>query len=104
MSRFSTYQQGILLKFSLYKLETRRMRDGFPDIGKKRYSVRAYKDQPVEEEKLRKILEAGRVAPTGANKQPQHLIVVTSQQGRKKAGQGSQDVWGTGGDYCVQPA
>lgn len=56
----------------------------FLTLAKKRYSVRAYKDQPVEEEKLQKILEAGRVAPTGANKQPQHLIVVTSSQGREK--------------------
>ena len=39
----------------------------FLDIAKKRFSVRSYKKQPVEQEKLDKILEAARVAPTAAN-------------------------------------
>ena len=56
----------------------------FLKIAKKRYSVRIYKDRPVEEEKLLKILEAGRVAPTAANRQPQRLIVVKSEEGRQK--------------------
>ena len=38
----------------------------------------------VEEEKLMKILEAGRVAPTGANAQPQRLIVVREKEGIEK--------------------
>ncbi|MBI9011818.1 MAG: nitroreductase family protein [Clostridiales bacterium] len=58
----------------------------FLDLAKKRYSVRKYKDQKVEVEKLEMILEAGRVAPTGANKQPQHLIVVQEEEGLKKLG------------------
>ena len=41
----------------------------FLELAKKRYSVRQYEDRPVEEEKLRRVLEAGRVAPTGANRQ-----------------------------------
>ncbi|MBC2725193.1 nitroreductase family protein, partial [Desulfosporosinus sp.] len=35
----------------------------------------------VEEEKLLKILEAGRIAPTGANTQPQRIIVVKGKEG-----------------------
>ena len=58
----------------------------FLDLAKKRYTVRAYKKQQVEREKLDTILEAGRVAPTGANKQPQHLIVVQSEEGQNKIG------------------
>jgi nitroreductase len=42
----------------------------------KRYSVRAYKPTPVEDEKLQKILEAAIQAPTAANKQPFRLIVM----------------------------
>jgi nitroreductase len=41
-----------------------------------RYSVRAYRPDPVEEEKLQCILEAARLAPTAANRQPIQLIVL----------------------------
>ena len=58
----------------------------FLDLAKKRYSVRAYTGQKVEKEKLEAILEAAHVAPTGANNQPQHLIVVESAEGMKKIG------------------
>lgn len=48
----------------------------FLELAKKRYSVRSFTDQQIEEEKLAKILEAGRVAPTAANCQPQRILVV----------------------------
>ena len=48
----------------------------FLELIKKRYSVRAYKSTPVEEEKLQKVLEAAILAPTAANKQPFRLIVL----------------------------
>jgi len=41
-----------------------------------RYSVRAYKADPVEEDKLNQVLEAARLAPTAANRQPFQIIVV----------------------------
>jgi nitroreductase len=41
-----------------------------------RYSVRAYRPNPVENEKLQAILEAARLAPTAANRQPFQLIVM----------------------------
>lgn len=41
-----------------------------------RYSVRAYRSDPVEEEKLGAVLEAARLAPTAANRQPIRLIVM----------------------------
>lgn len=56
----------------------------FLELAKKRYSVRKYEDKKVEEEKLLKILEAGRVAPTGANTQSQRLIVVQEKTGLEK--------------------
>jgi len=56
----------------------------FLELAKKRYSVRKYKEQPVEKEKLDKILEAGRIAPTGANKQPQRLFVVQTPEAHEK--------------------
>ncbi len=56
----------------------------FLQLAKKRYSVRNYLPKKVEEEKLLKILEAGRVAPTGANRQPQRLIVVQEAAGLER--------------------
>jgi nitroreductase len=56
----------------------------FLDIAKKRYSVRKFKNQPVEKEYLDKILEAARVAPTGANKQPFKLLVIQQKEGLEK--------------------
>ena len=41
-----------------------------------RYSVRAYRSDPVEDEKLQAVLEAARLAPTAANRQPIQLIVM----------------------------
>jgi len=41
-----------------------------------RYSVRAYRPDPVEDEKLQTVLEAARLAPTAANRQPIQLIVM----------------------------
>ncbi len=56
----------------------------FLELAKKRYAVRNFLTKPVEQEKLKVILEAGRVAPTGANKQPQELIVVQESSGFEK--------------------
>ena len=57
----------------------------FLDLAKKRYSVRKYKNIPVEPEKLQKILEAGRVAPTATNSQPQRILVLQSAEALEKA-------------------
>ena len=48
----------------------------FTELIRNRYSVRAYKPKPVEEEKLNIILEAARLAPTATNNQPFQLIVI----------------------------
>jgi len=56
----------------------------FEDVIKSRYSVRKYSSKPIEEEKLQKILEAGRLAPTAKNMQGQHVYVVKSPEQRKK--------------------
>jgi nitroreductase len=42
----------------------------------KRRSVRAYQSTPIPREKLEKILEAARLAPSASNIQPWHFIVV----------------------------
>lgn len=54
------------------------------NIAKSRYSVRNYNGKKVEADKLNQILEAAHVAPTAANMQPVHLIVVQEDQGLAK--------------------
>jgi nitroreductase len=56
----------------------------FSDLVHDRYSVRSFKPDKVEQEKLDVILEAGRVAPSAGNKRPHKLIVVQSEEGRGK--------------------
>jgi len=48
----------------------------FTELIEKRYSVRAYRADPVEEAKLREVLRAAQLAPTAANRQPFRLLVV----------------------------
>ncbi len=48
----------------------------FQELIRQRYSVRAYKPDPVPDELLAQVLEAGRLAPTAANKQPFRIIVI----------------------------
>jgi nitroreductase len=48
----------------------------FFEVVKKRYSVRAYKRDPVEDHKLQQVLEAVRLAPTAASRQPFEFIVI----------------------------
>jgi len=55
----------------------------FLQFAKDRYSVRKYKDTPIEEEKLARILEAAKLAPTACNNQPQKIFVVKSDKMRK---------------------
>ena len=52
----------------------------FMELMKERYSVRKYKDQQIEPEKLDQILEAARVAPTACNNQPQRIYVLQSEE------------------------
>jgi nitroreductase len=41
-----------------------------------RYSVRGYRPDPVDDETLGKVLEAARLAPTAANRQPFRVVVI----------------------------
>jgi len=49
-----------------------------------RYSVRSYLNKLVEQEKLDRILDAARLAPSGSNRQPWKFVVVRDAETRKK--------------------
>jgi nitroreductase len=51
----------------------------FMGLVRKRYSVRAYKPDPVGEDKLARVLEAVRLAPTAANRQAFRVIVISTK-------------------------
>ena len=51
----------------------------FLELAKARYSCKKFSDKTVEKEKLEQILEAGRLAPTAKNNQPQHIYVLSSK-------------------------
>jgi nitroreductase len=54
--------------------------NGFFDVVSKRRSIRKYEDRQVEDEKVRKILEALRLAPSSSNSQPWHVVVVRNKE------------------------
>jgi nitroreductase len=48
----------------------------FFELIEKRYSVRAYKPDPIDDNQLQAVLNAGRLAPTASNRQPFQVIVI----------------------------
>ena len=54
-----------------------------------RRSIRSYQDKPVEREKIEKILDAGRLAPSAKNVEPWHFIAVTDAAKRKALSAGT---------------
>jgi len=58
----------------------------FAELIKSRYSVRAYRPDPVEEEQLQGVLQAARLAPTAANRQAIQLVVVHTRGREEELG------------------
>lgn len=65
----------------------------FIDVVKARKSVRSYSSKLVEEEKLTRILEAARKAPSWANRQCWSFIVVTDREKIEKLAVGVINSW-----------
>jgi nitroreductase len=51
----------------------------FIELAMKRYSVRSYKPEPVEDDKLQLVLQAACLAPTAANRQAFRIIVTLTK-------------------------
>jgi nitroreductase len=56
--------------------------NSFLQLVQSRQSDRAFSDKPVEKEKLDRILEAARLAPSACNAQPWKIIVVSDPEKR----------------------
>jgi nitroreductase len=55
-----------------------------------RRSIRSYQDRPIEQEKLARVLEAGRLAPSARNLQDWKFIVVKDKEKRQKLSQAAK--------------
>jgi len=58
--------------------------ESFLNLASRRYSVRRFSDKPIDKTTLDLILEAGRIAPTACNFQPQRILVIESDEARAK--------------------
>lgn len=56
----------------------------FDKVIRERFSVRKFKSDSVSDDLINKILEAGNLAPTAKNNQPQKIYVVKSKEGLEK--------------------
>ena len=65
----------------------------FNEILNRRYSCRAFAAQGVEQEKVDRILEAGRMAPTAVNKQPLHIWAVSRPETLEAENEGLATLW-----------
>lgn len=65
----------------------------FLELAKSRYSCRSFLDKEVENEKVLKILEAGRVAPTAVNYQPQRILVLQEKEELEKLSECTRYGW-----------
>ena len=73
----------------------------FDTLIRERYSVRAYLDKPVEEKKLRKVLETAVLAPTAANRQAFRLIVLSTSEREKELRTIYSKDWFTQAPYVI---
>jgi nitroreductase len=78
----------------------------FLELAAKRVSVRGYDSSAVSDEDLNKVLEAGRMAPSAANRQPYHFIVVRDEK-RQALGEMRRNEWFSRAPIvivvCVEP-
>jgi len=65
------------------EIRRKQVMDVFNAISQ-RYSVRAYKTMDVEEDKLKKVLEAARLSPSASNRQEWKFIVVRNKETKRK--------------------
>ncbi|MFW6160289.1 MAG: nitroreductase family protein [Acidobacteriota bacterium] len=59
------------------------------DIIRDRRSIRKYKETPIPTDVLNRVLEAGRMAPSGKNLQPWKFIVVKDPETKQKLAEAS---------------
>jgi len=65
----------------------------FAQLIRQRYSVRSYKSDPVPDAVLDRVLEAARLAPTAANRQPFRVLVIRTEGREEELGRLYRRPW-----------
>lgn len=65
----------------------------FYEVIRTRRSIRAYKRNSVEEDKLQRILNAANLAPSAANRQPIHFIIVKDDKTKQRLKDAYKQQW-----------
>ncbi len=73
----------------------------FLALAEKRYSVRKFDGRPLGEEEIASILEAGRLAPTAKNLQPQRIYVLRSEEALRRLAECTAYSYGTKTAFLV---
>ena len=74
---------NLKMRVEQYK-EISKDNQDFETVIRNRTAIRKFKDKKIEDEKINKILEAGRLAPTAKNLQHQKIYVVSSEEALRK--------------------
>lgn len=65
----------------------------FFEVIKNRRSIRKYQERSVEKEKLERILQAARLAPSAMNRQPYQLFIITNKEILSKINSACNQDW-----------
>lgn len=69
---------------------------------KNRRSIRSYKSDPLSDEQIAQILEAGQYAPSAMNEQPWHFTVITNQDTMKRLSKASAEIFINSGNEALK--
>lgn len=74
----------------------------FYDVIKKRRSIRKYKKEKIPDDVLKRILDAGRIAPSAKNIQPWKFIVIRDEKIKKKVAEACKNqIWMADADVII---
>jgi nitroreductase len=80
----------------------------FLELATKRISVRGYQAVPVDDAALAQVLEAAHLAPSAANRQPWHIVVIRDKAVQRELGAAYTRDWFQQAPLilavCVEPA
>lgn len=101
MKKLFTIAIAILACMNGYAQNKESMNNSFLQLAAERYSVRKFSNKKVEQEKIAKILEAAKLAPTAVNSQPQMIYVLQSDEAMQKANKISPCIYGAPQAFLV---
>jgi nitroreductase len=90
---FKTTLEKINMFLLLYAFKALGLQLEFFDVIMNRRSIRKYEEKSVEKEKLQRILEAARLAPSAMNRQPYKLYVLSDTEILSKINSACNQSW-----------